>query len=273
MTLALLSAAWLATLATSAPPAPAAGAECAIPPMRAGPLPFRPGEQLSFDVDVMGVVKAGTIQAAVDPPMFGGTQIPLRARARSTSVFANTKRARAQAMSFVDARTLRPQRYQDQIEQEGAKLTADVRLDRGGDKVAIAWTLNEKRGTREFERRGEVLDLVSTVYLLRAAELAPGKPVCFDVVVSRRYWHLRGALASGTEKVETPVGTFEALRFDATLTRMPTPDDPSVRTRQLHLWFSSDPRRVPVAAVTDVDLGPVRVILASGASPRTAGRP
>jgi hypothetical protein len=273
MTPALLAAAFLAiSIPSAAPPPAAAGARCTVPPLRPGPPPWRSGEQLSFDVDVMGIVKAGTIHAAVDAPMFRGTQIPLRARARSTSVFAKVKRARAQAMSWVDARTLRPQRYRDESEENGTKRTTDVRLDRGGDHVALEWTLNEKRGTREFERQGEVLDLVSTVYFLRAAELAPGKAFCFDLVANRRYWRLEGALAAGTERVETPLGPFETIRFDAKLTRLATPDDPNVRTRPLHLWFSSDDRRVPVAAVTEVDLGPVRALIATGASPRSAAK-
>jgi hypothetical protein len=249
-----------------------AAAPCTLPPLRDGPPPWRPGEDLAWDVDVMGVVKAGTLDISVEPAMFGGEVIPLRARAKNTSVFAKVRRVRAVAHAWVDARTLRPQRYRDDAEEDGVRRTTDVRLDGKGPKVTVAWSFGERRGSREFERRGDVLDLLSAVYYLRAADLVPARPICFDLVANRRFWRLEGTLAPGTEKVETPAGTFEALRFDATLSRLPTSDDARVRTRPLHLWFSADARRVLVAGVSEVDLGPVRALLARGAKPQDVAR-
>jgi hypothetical protein len=254
----------LASLAAAA----LAAAPCGLPPLRDGPPPWRPGEELAWDVDVMGIVKAGTLSVSVEPPMFRGAVIPLRARLRNTSVFAKVRRVRAVAHAWVDARTLRPQRYRDDAEEDGVRRTTDVRLDAPGPKVVVTWTHGDERGAREFERKGEVLDLLSAVYYLRAAQLAPGAPICFDLVANRRYWRFEGTLAPGTERVETPAGTFEALRLDATLTRLPTAGDAQVRTRPLHLWFSDDARRLLVAGVSEVDLGPARALLARGAKPQ-----
>lgn len=255
-------------VALSAGASPPQQTPCVAAPLRPGPLPWRPGEQLVYDLDVMGIVKAGTLQSDVLPPLAGSTELGLRARARNTSVFAKVKHVKAQGLSWIDPRTLRPRRYRDDSDENGLRRTTEARFTPPASKVSIAWTIGEKKGVREFDRTAEVFDLVSAIFYLRAAELATGQTFCFDVVANRRFWRLEGTLAAGTERVDTPAGTFDAVRVDATLTRTPTADDPKVRTRPLHLWLSSDPRRIPVAAVSEVDLGPVRSLLARGAAPR-----
>jgi len=244
-----LAAAALALLA-AAPP-------CGLPPLSRA-RPWGPGEVLAFDVDVMGMVKAGTLQLRVDPPILAGGQIPLRALAKNTSVFAKVRRVKGTAASFVDAATLRPRRFRDDVEQDGVRRTTDTTFDRDAPAVRMAWTSGDQRGTTDFERRQEVLDALSAIYFLRAAALAPGDEVCFDLLANRRYWRLRGTVAARPEKVDTAAGTFSALRLDARLTRA---DDPAAG-RPLHLWLSNDRRRLLVAVVSEVDLGPVRALLA-----------
>jgi len=233
-------------LALSAPGA------CGVPPL-AAQRPWGPGEVLLYDVGVAGVVKGGTLQLAVDAPILGGAQIPLRARAKNTSVFAKVRRVKGSAVSFVSARTLRPGRYRDDVDQEGVRRTTDTRLDLPGPTVRMAWTSGAEKGVAEFERQRESLDLLSAIYLLRAAELRPGAEVCFDLLANRRYWRFLGRVAEKAERVPTPAGDFDTVRVDARLTRA---DDPS-KGRPLVLWISTDARRLLVAAGSEVDLGPV----------------
>jgi len=246
----------LAALAISAAPA------CGLPPLRDEPPPFRPGETLAYDVEVMGVVKAGSLTLAVEPPISRGTLLPLRARLRNTSVFAKVRRVKGYALSWVDARTLRPQRYRDDAEEDGVRKTTDTRLDRPGP-IAMAWSLGDKKGTTTFTRQRDVLDLLSLVFYLRAARLEPGKPICVDLVASRRFWRLRGSVAAGSERVESAAGIFDTVRVDAVVTRA----DSGGKPRNVHLWFSKDERRLPVAAVGEIDLGPVSAKLARAGEP------
>jgi hypothetical protein len=243
----------------------AAPASCGVPPLLPQ-RPWAPGETSTFDVDVMGIVKAGTLQLAVEPPILSGSQIPLRARVRNTSVFAKIRRVKGVALSWVDAGTLRPQRFRDDVDQDGVRRTTDTRLDRPGPVVKMAWTSGQEKGTTEFERRQEVLDALSVVYLLRAADLRPGTAICFDLVANRRYWRLSGTVADKVERVRSGAGEHQTVRLDARLVRA---DDPT-QARPLHLWFSTDSRRLLVAVVSEVDLGPVRAMLAR-VSPSPAG--
>jgi len=236
-------------VALAAPP-------CGLPPL-AAERPWSPGETLSYDVAVMGMVKAGTLQLAADAPMLAGTQVPLRARVRNSSVFAKIRRVKGVALSWVDAASLRPQRYRDDLEQDGVRRTTDTRLDRPGPIVKMAWTSGPQKGVAEFERKQEVLDALSAIYLLRAAELRPGTELCFDLLANRRFWRFRGSVAAEVEQVDTGAGRFPTLRVDGRVARA---DDPS-QSRPLHLWFSTDRRKLPVAVVSEVDLGPVQAML------------
>ena len=229
-----------------------AGAPCGLAPVQAR-LPFASGETLTYDVDVMGVVRTGELQLSVEPRS-SRQVLPFRARARNTSVFAQASRLRAYAISWVDARTLRPRRYLDEADEDGVHKRTEARFEPSGP-VGLDYVLGEKKGRYEVERQGEVLDAVSTLYYLRAADATPGRELCFDAIGYRRVWRLRGAFAEGTERVESPAGIFDAVRFDGTAARADGP------TRPFHIWFTKDARRLPVALVGEMALGPVRATL------------
>ena len=237
----------------------AAAGECSLPPLRSGRPPWRTGEVLGYDFDVMGIVKAGTLSLEVQPSMFQGTQIPVRARLRNTSVFAKVRRIEGTALSWLDARTVLPERYRDEIVEDGVPKFSDARLHATPGEVVIENRYAGKTESNTFRREGEVLDVLAGAYYLRAADLRPGQELCFDLVATRRYWRVRGKVAPKPERVESGVGLHDTLRVDLAVTRA---DKPEVR-RELHVWIATEPRRYLVAAVTAIDLGPVRLMLAS----------
>jgi hypothetical protein len=245
-------AAALASLSLATAPA------CGLPPLSDGPRPWKSGETLTYDLDVLGLVKAGTMQLSVDRPMSNGRIVPLRARARTTSSVANLKRFAGVGLSWIDAATLLPERYRDEADENGVRKHSDAKLLPAGPQVVIDYRFGERAGKNAYPREREVLDPLSTLAYLRAARLEPGDRFCFDLVGNRRFWRLEGSVAAKAEKVETPAGTFDTLRVDATTRRVDRPDE---RPRPVHLWLTRDARRLPVAVVSEVDLGPVRATL------------
>jgi hypothetical protein len=244
----------LAALSLAAAPA------CGLPPLAPGERPWRAGESLGYDLDVLGVVKAGTVQLAVEPAMSGGKVVPLRARARTSPAVANLKPFAGVALSWIDAATLLPERYRDEADEGGVRKVSDAKLMPARPELVIEYRYGTNAGKTTYPRDREVLDALSTIYYLRAARLSPGDRFCFDLVANRRFWRLEGTVASSTERVETPAGRFETIRVDAKTRRA---DRPEEKPRPVHLWLGTDARRLPVAMVSEVDVGPVRLSLAS----------
>jgi hypothetical protein len=245
-------AAPLLALALAAEPA------CGLPPLAGGDRPWKTGETLTYDLDVLGVVKAGTFELSVERPMSGGEVVPLRARARTTASIANLKRFAAVALSWIDRETLLPERYRDEAEEDGVRKISDARLRPPGPELVIETQFGDKKGRAAYPREGEVLDALSAIAYLRAASVSPGDRFCFDLVANRRFWRLEGSIAQKAEKVETSAGKFDTFRVDAKMRRVDRPDD---RPRPVHLWFTRDARRLPIAIVSEVDVGPVRAML------------
>ncbi len=239
----------LLALLLAAPPAPAA---CALPPL-AGPPPFGPGEVLSMELGLLGAVRVGELQFSVERSAGAGQLLTLAGRARNTARFGPLQRLVAVGLSWVDARTLRPERYREESDEDGHRHVSDTRLSPPGPQVVMALTDDGRAGRVTYQRQGAALDAVSALYYLRAARLAPGDRFCFDMVGNGKYWRVEGRVAPAPEQVEVPAGRFQALRLEATARRA----DGQGKPRPLWVWLGADRRRLPVAAVTEVDLGPV----------------
>jgi hypothetical protein len=251
----------LAALVALALAAPA----CGVPPLAPGGPPWATGETLVYDLDLFGMVKAGTLELSVERPMSGGRVLPLRARARTDASFANLTRIAAVAFSWIDAATLRPERYREEADENGVHKIGDARLAQARRGVTIEYEVAGKRSSATYAPAGEVLDAISAVYRLRAARLAPGDAFCFDLVARGRYWRVTGSVAAKPEKVQTPLGRLETLRVDASARRASAADAPPTT---LHLWISTDPARLLVAVVGEVDAGPVRAMLTAARGTR-----
>lgn len=238
-----------------------AGAPCALPPPRPEGAPFASGEVLTYDLELV-LVKAGKLSLQVDRPMTRGAILPLKARAQTTATAASVKRMTAVALSWIDASTLRPERYHEEGDEDGVRRATDVRFPSSGTTVTLDQRWRDRRGPKTFERQGDVMDALSALYYLRAARLSPGERFCLDMVGAGRYWRVTGVQAPGRETVETPAGRFETFRVDAEAVRADVPPGAKGRTRQLHVWLTTDARRLPVSMVGEVDVGPVSATLA-----------
>ena len=243
--LAPMLAPWLA-LSLAAPPG------CGLPPLSEA-RPFTTGETLVMELGLLGAMRVGEIQFSVERPLSAGAVIPLAGRARNTARFGSLQRLVAVGLSWVDARTLRPERYREESDEDGRRRLTDVRFLPAGPEVALEQSDQGRPGRSTFRREGEALDPVSAMYLLRAARLAPGGRFCFDMVGNGRAWRVEGSVAAKPETFEVPAGRFAALRLDASA----RPADGRGASRPLHLWLSNDARRLPLAAVSEVELGPV----------------
>ncbi|MHB8417143.1 MAG: DUF3108 domain-containing protein [Myxococcales bacterium] len=277
MVFALAAAASLATAAASKPAtAPAEGipsdAQCrALPPLPDHRLPLRAGERLDYDVDLLGGVKAGTVTLEVRPPEHqeGGVTLPIAVHAASNDFFSKFGKFDSRAVSYLRPRDLHPVRYHEDFVQSGRKYWTDVFFPSAGPHlVRTRYGNPTATGEKTFPFANDALDALSAFYMLRSLDLRVGQSLCFDVYGSRTLWRIWGKV-DARETVATPAGNFPAFRLAGEAARLNAPK----LHRQIYLWVSDDAQRLPVAAIGDLDVGPMRALLSGvGTASQRAAR-
>lgn len=243
-----------------------AKAKAAPPPLpTCGPLPehleARPWddtERLYYDVDVMGALAGKLMLMAHPPSRVGSEVVVLRAMAASNSFFSKIRAVRGRAASHFDARTFRPRLYNEETKEGEIERSAQVRFDRSpkGKAMALEYKRNGRSNKKRFTHAHEAFDPLSAFYALRGMKLAEGQSICFDAYGIRHHWRVSGKVVA-KEMVKVPAGAFTAFRIEGKALRV---DDPR-KSREVHVWISADEKRLPLAALGVMDLGPVRAQL------------
>ena len=236
----------------------AAGPTCGPPAVAPGARPWRTGESLTYDLELLGMVQAGMMQLAVERPLSAGKVFPLRARAKTTKTAGSLKPFAGVALSWVDAGTLRPERYREETEEGGVHKTSDARLAPPRPEIVVENRSGRSVSRNTVPRERDVLDPISILYQVRAVKLVPGDRFCVDLVGTGRAWRVEASVAAKPERVETPAGKFETLRVDFEVRRA---DRPDAKPRSVHAWIGTDARRLPVALVGEAEFGPVSATL------------
>jgi hypothetical protein len=211
-----------------------------------------------MELSLLGSVKVGEVQFSVERPISAGAVVPLVARARNTARFGPLQKLVAVGLSWIDARSLRPERYREEADEDGRHRSIDVRFLPPAPKLTLETADGTARGATSFDRQGDALDALSALYYARATRLAAGDRLCFDLVANGRLWRFEGQVVAGRERFEVPAGRFDALRLEGTARRADGAGPP----RSIWIWYSADARRLPLAVVTEVDLGMVSAKLA-----------
>lgn len=235
------------------------GAACPALPAPAYGTPWAPGERLAYDLDVMGA-QAGKLALVALPPVGTGknAELPFRALAASNSFFSKIRRVRGRSTSYVRASDMHPRRYREDSNEGGVIKSADVVFKRKneGRLVTVQFQRNKAKGKANLRYLNEAFDPLSAMYYLRTIELKDGMPICFDAYSLRKLWRVSGKV-KGIETVRVPAGTFQAWHIEGVAVRTDNPKS----HREVHLWISNDEKRLPLAALGVIDLGPVRAQL------------
>jgi hypothetical protein len=248
-------------LAKEAKPAEAPPIQCAPLPSLRTPNAFNTGEVLEFALDALGA-QAGKMVMRVLPAQDG--VIPVEVKAQTNTFFSKVRRVTGTGTSYLNPKTLRPARYVEDALENEVRKTADVTFRAKDRNVHVAFTIADGKGQRQFQYANDGLDVAGAIYLMRQIPMKAGLPVCFDVYGIRSLWRMVGRV-EGREHVSLPVGEFEAWHLVGVATRL----DASALKREVHVWISDDPRRLPLAALGAIDLGAIRATLTSFSQPGT----
>lgn len=236
------------------------------------PLPFSPGETLTYDV-TWSIFSAGRVVATLlDPPEDPARGYEVKTTAESKGVVSVLYNVDDEFHSYFDPHTLCSGEISKKINEGRRHKKTQIRFDYVR-KLAILDESDPSRSNEHPKHQENSIpacaeDVVSTFYYLRNQPLQVGQKIKLavndgskttDVVVE----------VQDREEVQTGLGTRAALRVEPKVFGALYP-----RKGRLLVWFSDDPRHLPLRIKMMISIGSITGTLASvtpsgesGASP------
>jgi hypothetical protein len=214
-------------------------------------LPFKPGDELNYNFFL-----------GASPQPIGMASFRVRARARYFNregflFSASMQTAGAgvtlfpvndQLSSYVDVSTLLPFRAEQTLAEGKRHARFVVSSDQGAGSALF------DDGTRVEVPVG-THDLLSVFFALRSFDLTPGKRTAVSLLVNKRP---RLLYITALRRAELLLSGQQIPAVELALST----NDPTGDRFSLHLWVSTDKRRLPLRLTAVTPLGPVRADLA-----------
>lgn len=213
------------------------------------PVPFAPGEQLSYRIS-WGPAEAATAQLAILPPAViqGVSMWRFQAKASTIKATRFLYALDDRFDSYSDVYTLSSAQYEMTIREPDKHQDRVIRMNHegqpapaGGDSVRVPV---------------DTRDPVGLVYVLRVWDWSKSKEAAFPVYDGRKLYEVRAA-AGPAGPVSVPAGNFTA-RPIALKTFEQKKELTNIRFR---IWLASDAARTPVLMEAELPFGKLRVEL------------
>jgi hypothetical protein len=228
---------------------------------------FIPGENMSFEISLRGVIGGSAVIAVGQPGyMDGRAAIIVRSSVRSAGVVAAIKEVRDEVVTWVDVET-------------GIIVKHEANSKFGKKEAIIASTFGDgKPGpfTLDYQRKGKpnmkvlqalpkdarAFDIHAILGLIRAMDVEEGDEESFFMLSGRRLW--RSSFQVGAhETIKTSLGRYPAIRFDGVAQRVNRGlnDLKKKKPRNYSVWLSDDADRLPLLVMATTEYGDMRVEL------------
>jgi hypothetical protein len=223
--------------------------------MKGTPLPFGPGEKLVYDVKYLGVSTGTAVLAVLDPIMLNGQEVyPLLSTAQSSDFSSVFYPVNDRVESYLDVNGLYSHAIKVKLYEGKKRREKQVEFNQVEHKA-----IQVKDGQREvFDIPPNVNDSLSSLYIFRTTPLTVGTSVFIDVHDSGKNWKLEIAVL-GKETVITPIGTFDAIKVQAT----PRYDGIFFNKGSITIWVTDDDKKIPVQMKSKIKIGSVTTTLIS----------
>ena len=227
-------------------------------------LGLRPGESMSFDVQLGGLL-VGEAQLAVGEIglVDGHRAVVVRSRAATAGAAALIKKISDEATTVIDVETGRPLSLETVVEQGDKRITASAKFTGNTATVTYQRTGDAKPNTAVLNfGAATVHDAHTAMAQLRGWKGAKGQTRTVFVVGGRRLWRIDVTYA-GEETIGGALGNRRAIVFDGKSYRarnnMTVESDKPSRT--FKVWLSDDADRVPIKVTASTELGDIAMDL------------
>ncbi|MCP4447251.1 MAG: DUF3108 domain-containing protein [Myxococcales bacterium] len=228
---------------------------------------FIPGESMSFDISLRGVL-GGTAVLGVGEPgvMDGRSVIIVQSLVRSAGVLVAIKQVRDQVFTWVDLDEGVVLKHEAQ--SKFGKKEASVDSDLGGGKTGpFAIDYKPKNGKVRHAKQklpadAYAFDAHAILGRIRAWEPEDGDEKSFFLLSGRRLW--RSSMRVGVhETITTTMGRRPAIRIDGVAQRVTRSlaDLKSKKPRNYSIWISDDVSRLPLLVMAKTEYGDLRLEL------------
>lgn len=224
-----------------------------LPKDRLHPVPFGPGEVLTYTVSWLKIEGGEmSLTTARETTPDGVPLHRITLLANSNDYVSKFYPVRDRYETWVDARDFQPVRFEKHA-REG-RYESDEVEEFDLEKKVGAW-----RDVR-LPLPDRVQDVISSFYYLRSQPLVVGSDVAVELFSRGKIYRLSAAVQA-KERVETEAGVFDAVRVQPAMRETESAEDRN--KGKLFLWFSDDERRLPVMARTVLPIGSVTARLKS----------
>ena len=226
------------------------------------PLPFRPGETLTYNVN-WSIFPAGKLTATLARDKKGsGDAFVVTTTARSQGFVSLLYNVQDEFRSVFDPETLCSKQISKQINEGRRHKMTKITFD--SHRGLAILDEHDPDGGHENPKHDEheippcVQDIITAFYFVRSQPLRVGHDVKLAVNDGSKTTRVVAAVTA-RRKIETPLGIHEALRVE-----------PSVfgnlyvkRKGKLVIWFSDDEYHFPLRITATLKLGAITGTLAS----------
>jgi len=250
-------AAWYPAAAQTARPSPPRPAARPSAVRTERPVPFKPGESLTFDVSWSSYLTAGTATLTVQEkrPSFNSTAYYIVAEGKPTPLLSKLYTLYYKMDTLLDAFTLLPQRgsiYSEEGQRHRYRVT---QFDHAAHRASFEYR-TDTSVKADFAVSPVVQDALSAIYVIRAIALKAGDRMTMPVTDDGSNYRIQLDVGA-PEQVRAPVGAQSAWKI------MMLVFDPSNKQigRNMAFWLSDDPRRLPIKLQADLAVGSFVMVL------------
>jgi hypothetical protein len=234
------------------PPAPRKATPQSVPaPRQEKPVPFKPGEVLTYDVSYSGAVSAGEVTLSVREkrPSYSSLAYYIVAEGMPTGLLAKAYTLYYKIDTLVDTYTLLPQRGSI-YSIEGRRTRQKTTLFDQSARTASYEVRTATVVTQAVNLPASTHDALSTLVALRSTPLQAGQRLSVPVCDEGHRYMVQFAV-EGLESVATAALTAPAWRIRTTV----FDDQGQPQGLGLFIWISNDTRRLPLRMKAELPVG------------------
>jgi hypothetical protein len=221
-------------------------------------LPFQPGEELDYEFGWSDVPAARLHVVLKEAEQSGRRVLTLEYSVQSASAIEVIWNYRVSGKTSMDAATLLPTFAERTSQKDDRDEGNSVRFNRAqGTAVVSKWKQSPEKAKHKLVACEDAVDPASAFLLVRTAPLAAGRTGVIRVLSGEDLYEIT-ATPGERGRVESPAGSFDAVRIDLTLRKLPSPgaEEPASESalRTARVWLAED-SRIPVRLESDVAMG------------------